>query len=435
MRPPLGAGGAITPLGAHHLQPIDEQRRQQDQHHDADLYDAAGEELGNGVAGHQERVGGHIVGRQQRHCGILHTVVAQREGTQLVTGLDGGHGGLVDQRHLALQLVGGHIVGQQHTDLLGRVDKNGAGLLAQGHGHLLHQVRILQHRLQGEIIIAPVVQRGGVHEAHGLLLAVNGPRSAAQHHGDEPAAIPHSGGHQAIARLVGGAGLDALGPVIEIAQHAPVGDKGVGGVELPDVGHVGGRHIIGLAAHDGHERLVFHSLPGEQIDVPSCGIMVRVVEPVGICEVGAGAAKLRRPLVHQVHKGADGAADGLGQDVGRLVGGDDQQAIEQLLHRQHLADLYPGGAAVCVQVGQSRLGGGDGLVQPQLAPVHCLQRQEGRHDLGDAGWIVFGMLILAVQHPLAVGLVDQQGSPGVQVRVRQGVGPGRQAQRGHQNGQ
>ena len=72
-----------------------------------------------------------------------------------------------------------------------------------------------------------------------------------------------------MSRRIGGAGLDALCAGVEIAGHAPVGDQGVGAVELPlRVGHVGGGDSVGLGVDDGHEIVVLHGLPGDEIDIP-----------------------------------------------------------------------------------------------------------------------------------------------------------------------
>ena len=74
-------------------------------------------------------------------------------------------------------------------------------------------------------------------------------------------------------------------------------------MQLPCLGLVGGRHLIGHGAGDGHEGLMLHGLPEEQIDIVGGGIVVHIVQAVGVGKVGAGAAQLLRPLVHQLHKG------------------------------------------------------------------------------------------------------------------------------------
>ena len=155
--------------------------------------------------------------------------------------------------------------------------------------------------------------------------------------------------------------------------------------------------------------------------------MVGVMQAVGIDEVGAGAAQLLGPLIHQGHKGVLGSGHRLRQDAGRLVGGHQHHAVQQLLHRQHLALLDVGGAAGGVHVvdqGRRR----HLLVQGQHPLVHGLQGQQGGHDLGDAGGILGVPLVEAVQHPPGL-IVHQQGRLGVHLGQvhRTGLGHAEQA--------
>ena len=255
----------------------------------------------------------------------------------------------------------------------------------------------------------------------------------AQHHRHQPLAVPQAAGHQTVPRLRRGAGLAAVHPVIEIIQNTPVGEQRVGGVQLPCLGLVGGRHLIGHGAGDGHEGLMLHGLPEEQIDIVGGGIVVHIVQAVGVGKVGAGAAQLLRPLVHQLHKGLTGAGYRLRQNVRRLVGGHQQQAVQQLFHRQHLALLDAGGAALRVLIVHHRRCG-DGLVQRQLPGVHGLQRQQGRHHLGDAGGVFPLLLILPKDDPPRIG-VHQYGRLGLDLQRRQGIGLRGQHQTDHQHGQ
>ena len=62
--------------------------------------------------------------------------------------------------------------------------------------------------------------------------------------------------------------------------------------------------------------------------------------------MGVFAAQFLGPLVHVRHEGGDAAADGFAQNVAYLVGGDHQQTVQQLLHRQRLAGHDVGGAGV-----------------------------------------------------------------------------------------
>ena len=75
--------------------------------------------------------------------------------------------------------------------------------------------------------------------------------------------------------------------------------------------------------------------------------MVRVMEAVGIGKVGVLASQLLGLVVHHAHKGVDVTAHRLGQNLGGLIGRGEQQAVQKLLHRQHLPRLNIGrGAAL-----------------------------------------------------------------------------------------
>ena len=301
------------------------------------------------------------------------------------------------------------------------MDQNGAGLLAQGNGKLLNQVVLGEYGLHGEAVVAPIQQRGGVHKAHDFCFTADILSVTAQDYGDEPPSVLQGGGYQAVAGLVGKAGLQTIGVVIQVAQHTPVGDKGVGGVQLPDIGFVGGGDVIGFAAADGHEQVVLHGLPGDEVDIPGGGIVVGIGQAVGVCKMGPLAAQLRGPLVHQCHKVRNGAGYRFGQNVGSLVGGNNEQAVEKLLHGQHFALLNAGGAAVLVNAVGRLIGGSDGLGNGQIPPVYSLQHQQRGHDLSDAGGVGLFFFCLTVEHS-PIGLVHEQGVPGIQSRLLQRIG-------------
>ena len=70
--------------------------------------------------------------------------------------------------------------------------------------------------------------------------------------------------------------------------------------------------------------------------------MLFIVYAGGVGKVGALAAQLPGLAVHVVHKGLDGAVHRHGQHVGRIGGGGEKQAVQQLLHRQLLPQLEVG---------------------------------------------------------------------------------------------
>ena len=171
---------------------------------------------------------------------------------------------------------------------------------------------------------------------------------------------------------------------------------------------------------------MFHGRLHHQGDVIGGGIVIGVVEAVDIDKVGPLAAQLLGPLVHVLHKGRLIPVHRLRQDLGRLVGRGEQQAVQQLLHRQHLSRLDIGGGAPFRDLG-GRGGGRDGGIRSELPLLDGLQHQQGGHYLGDAGWI--GLLIgpLLVQDLIVIG-VQQNGVGAVQRRFLQGGGGHRQEQ-------
>ena len=164
--------------------------------------------------------------------------------------------------------------------------------------------------------------------------------------------------------------------------------------------------------------------------------MVVVVQAMGIVEMGAGAAQLPGPLVHQLDKGGYVAAHGLGQDVGRLVGGGEEKTVHQVLHRDDLPRLQVGGGAVG---GEVELGGAahrDHLILGQLAPVDGLRHQQGGHHLCDAGRVGLLPGSLLVEDLTVIG-VHQNGMAGGDVGDvgRQGGEGGQQGEGQHKGDQ
>ena len=175
------------------------------------------------------------------------------------------------------------------------------------------------------------------------------------------------------------------------------------------LGLVGGRYLIGLGVHHGHEVLVLHGLAGDEIQIVGGGVVAGLGQAGGVGKVGVFAPQLLGALVHARHKGIYAAAQRFAQDVARLVGGDDQHTVQQLLHRQRFTFHDVGGAAVLRQAAQGGGGGGDLLVQPQLTPVDGLEDQQGGHDLGGAGNGQLIVDIFVIEYRAGLGLHQQRG--------------------------
>ena len=128
-----------------------------------------------------------------------------------------------------------------------------------------------------------------------------------------------------MARRIGGAGLDAVGLRVAVANDPPVGQQVVGGIQVPLAAHVRGGDGGGGRVADGHKVGVFHGGLRDKVHIPGGGVVLGVVEAVGIREMGVFTAKLRRLVVHGGHKGVDRAGDSLRQNIAGLVCGHHQK--------------------------------------------------------------------------------------------------------------
>ena len=293
------------------------------------------------------------------------------------------------------------------------MDLHGILLLREGHGHLVDELVGAQNHLAGKLIKAPVKELDGLGKALDLLVAVfQGNRFGTQYHAEEGAPAAGGSGNEAVTCVAGGAGLDALRALVDIASGPHGGEKVVGGVVGPGVGEIGGGDLNDLGVADGHEHLVLHGLLGDEVEVPGGGIVVGVLKAVGVGKVGVLTADGVGPGVHVIHEGLDGAGDSLGQNVAGLVGGYHQDAVEELFHRQLLSYLDTGIAAVGGQVVDSGLGGGEDCVHGQFSAVHGLQHQKGGHDLGEAGRVEPLMDIPGIKDFTGIRICQQCGLGG-----------------------
>ena len=373
------------------------------------------------------------MGGQQVHRG--QHLSLQREGESakhLPLGDRSVHRTLQVQR--PLQRGGISALGQQQLHIRRRMDGHMVHL-GQRHADLLHQLSLLQHRLIGEVLKTPVEETGGLGKALDLGAAAGqGHGFGPQHHADEGEAALRGSGYQAVAGIGGGAGLDAVGPAVQISQGPPVGDQVVGGVEHPLLAEIGGGDGGALHIADPQEVVMLQGLRCDEVQVPGGGVVLAVMQAGGVDEVGVLTPQSRSLFIHGAHEGVHAAADLLRQNVARLVGGDDQHTLQQLFHRQHLPGPDAGGAAIRRQPLQGALRNSDWLVHGQLPAVHCLQRQQSGHDLGEAGGIELLVLVLSIDHAAGVG-VHQQGSLGLDGGVRHLCGGGRTCQQGDRQDQ
>ena len=112
-------------------------------------------------------------------------------------------------------------------------------------------------------------------------------------------------GHNAVARLVMGAGLDAggIGIIVRAPIRGIVGQHAVGGVGRADVLRVLlGVVIVGGGSGDLCKIGQAHGILGYGDHIPGTGIVILVVQAMGIGKVGVGTSQLCRLLIHQLDK-------------------------------------------------------------------------------------------------------------------------------------
>ena len=117
-----------------------------------------------------------------------------------------------------------------------------AGLLGQRHRHGGQHIVGGQDHFVAEVFKAPVEKAGGLGEAADVGPVGGGIHHplGTQHHADEGKAPLGGGGHQAVACVGGGSGLDAVGIGVAVADGPPVAQQVVGGVESPFLRQIGG---------------------------------------------------------------------------------------------------------------------------------------------------------------------------------------------------
>ena len=151
--------------------------------------------------------------------------------------------------------------------------------------------------------------------------------------------------------------------------------------------------------------------------------MVGVVQTGGVDIVRVFAAERGGAFVHLLHEVGDMAlaAHGLGKNVARLVCGDDEHTLQQLLDREDLARLDARCAAVDAQSLERARVGLDGLVKRKLTGIHRLEHQQRDDDLRDARGVLARLSVLVVEDLARSGL-HKQGGAGVDVDLLKGGG-------------
>ena len=107
-------------------------------------------------------------------------------------------------------------------------------------------------------------------------------------------------------------------------------DQPVGIFQQPGRVVIGGGHLKGLRGDDVPEGLVFHGILRQQGHVIGSGIVVFIMEAVGVDKVGVHHADLRGLFIHQVGKFLLAARQIDGQRAGGVVAGYHHGAVKQV---------------------------------------------------------------------------------------------------------
>ena len=205
------------------------------------------------------------------------------------------------------------------------------------------------------------------------------------------------------------AGLDAVAPlIIAFFRGFGIVDEFIGVGIFPGVPHVVLGHGVGLGVDNLPQGLVFQGGAGDDSHVPGGGVMVFIVVAVGVGKMGARAAQYIGGLIHQIHKGGNGAADRLGDDVCTVVGGFEHGHVDKI-QQVHLFPGHQPGAGAVLRHGQRR-----GRTDRCFGNIRHRQRQISGHDLGGGGGIHHRVCVFFKNNVAGV-LFDQDAGLRVQV--------------------
>lgn len=150
----------------------------------------------------------------------------------------------------------------------------------------------------------------------------------------------------------------------------------------------------GLCGGDADQCLIIDGRTGKDPAYPGSGIMVRMIQTIGIGEGGMGHAKFLGGFVHHVHETIHTAAYMLCNGHGGVVAGTKQQPVEQGLQCQFLP---------CLQIhgGPLRPGGLTGYGH-RIGEVSLSDGHQCGEVLRGAGNQHFGVGVVLVQNTAAV---------------------------------
>ena len=211
--------------------------------------------------------------------------------------------------------------------------------------------------------------------------------------GDELLAVPQGAGNQGPSRLVGVARFQAGAPLIPPQQFVVVGQAPPGNEDRP-------------GGNDGPQFLPLQYRPGQNGHIVGGGVVVRVIQTIGVCKVGVVHAQLGGLFVHLRHEALHVSPAVACNGQGRVVARGEHQPVEQSLQGDLLLRLEVHGRAL-----RPRPLTLDGYRGGQVGME--FHRHQGGHQFGDAGDAPLFPGVFLIEHPPAL-FVHQDGRGGGQ---------------------
>ncbi len=155
-------------------------------------------------------------------------------------------------------------------------------------------------------------------------------------------------------------------------------------IALDEVVRLGirGLKMMGRGVSDSGKKLVLEKSPGNNRKVIGGGIVIIVMETVGVDKMSVFAAKLRRLIVHHFGKVIHTAPDMFGHGVGHFVGGACQNAVKTFFHGHRFVFVDSDVRAAGFYAKYSVAGKGDDFVQCAV-----FGGKETGHKFGSTGRI------------------------------------------------
>ena len=212
--------------------------------------------------------------------------------------------------------------------------------------------------------------------------------SVLERHRHQPLAVPLGAADQRPARRSGVTGLQT-DTAVHVTQKLVVIGHGA-----PADGHRPG-------GGDAHQGLILHRRAGQKGHVPGGGVVILMVQAIGVSEGAVLHPQISGGLVHHAHESRLTAAHMTRDGHCGIVSGTEHQAVEQRLQRQ-LLPLF--------QIHGGTLGQRGLPVDCHNFPqVSLPDRHQRRHNLRGAGDQHLRVGVLLIEYPPTVHIHQNSG--------------------------